>query len=511
MKKKPISILLILAILVLTFATGCDKSDEEQTSSESTRTAILQEFSEISEIPRSSNGDFNRLTKYLTRQIEEMDLTAVTDDAGNIMVEKPGSVGYESAPTTVIHTNLDMIAEHSPSIIFNKDKDPITILVDEELKQINANNTSLGASSGLGIATCLFVLKNSVNSGPIKVVFTVNGETDMSGAKNINPQFLQGDYLINLNNNNSEIIETGSAYSCAIEASEKIKMQKTQNKYSFVLVADGFVGGDAGIGAQNEQGNPIKFLAEVLALAQGEGLMFELNDFNGGDNIYDIPKTATATITVNEYEKGKVSSLFNKVKKDYEKKHAESDPDASLSLIGTTVPDKALSDDNASNLISFLYGLTDGKYNDKSHTTASSNIGTIKITNKKISMGIFSQGKIEASLNRIIKEHEDIAKISNIQINTGDCISGFYSPSTDFLPKEIHNIYNNIIEKNAETQYRPTRTELGFFQGINPDIQIVSIGPTIKYENTINEYASLSTIDIPATVVLAFLTNLSEN
>lgn len=508
-QSKYISIFLVITLITTLILTGCGKSEEEKSTAETTQAAILQEFSNLSEAPRDSDESMSSIKKYIKKRLKDMGISVKSDEAGNLMAEKPATEGYENVPVTILHTNMDMVTVASPSIMFNPEKDGITPLVNEEDKTITGNNTNLGAKSGIGMATAFFVLQNSVNHGPLKVIFTVDGEKDMSGAQNINPEFLNGSYLINLNND-TNVIENGSAYSSILKASEKIKKKNTQNKYSFVLVADGFVGGNSGLGSQNDQGNPIKFLAEVLALAKGEGLMFELNDFCGGENVYDIPQMATATITVNEYEKSKINSIFDNVKKEYLKNHANSDPDAQLNIIETTVPDKALKEVDTGHLISFLYGITDGKYNDKSTTTASSNIGTVNITNNKINMGIFVQGKLDASVGKIAAEHSAIAKISNYTMNPGDFISGFYTSKSAYLPTRINEIYNNTLKETPKLSYRPTRTELGFFQEKNPEIQIISIGPTIRNEGKIEEYVSLPTISTPATAVIEFLSGLNN-
>lgn len=506
-KRKYIPILLIISLMTTILFSGCSENEAEESPSEKTRTELLREFSELSEVPRISGGDSTEITDYITKRLKKMNIKVTKDDAGNLIAEKPATAEYSDAPTTIIHTNIDMIPKSDPSIIFDPSKDSITPIVNEDSNVITGNHTNLGASSGLGIASTFLILSSATNHGPIKVIYTVNGETDMSGTKNINPDFIDGDYLINLNNNKSGVIETGSAYSSICEVDENIKKHDSNNKYAYVLVADGFVGGDSGEGAKNNQGNPIKFLAEVMALAKAQGLMFEVADMNGGENIQSIPKSATATITVNKYEKGKISSIFSKVKKDYLNEHETSDPDAKLDIIETTVPDSVLTDDSASNLISFLYSLNDGIYNDKSHTTASSNIGSISFSEDNAKIKIFVQGKMEASIQRIIDEHTKIAEISKLTITVDDFIHGFYTAKTSPLATGLEEIYKETFDISTEVAYRPCRSELGFFQEKNSNLSMVSIGPSIINEDSTMESVDLETIDIPATVILTFLAN----
>ncbi len=509
MNKKYISLILIITLIGSALLTSCGKNEEESTVEDEMQMAILKEFTDISAVPRNNGDDMSKVSKYITDRAKALGLKSKTDKAGNIMIEKPASAGYENAPVTVLQSNMDMVVKSSPSIIFDPTKDGITPMINDDTGKITGNHTSLGASSGLGMATMFYVLGSTAEQGKVKAIFTVDGEGNMTGAKNIDAEFLKGEYLINLNNNNTENIETGSAYSSVLSCVEKVEKNDTRNKYSFVLAADGFVGGDSGVGAQKNQGNPIMFLAEVMALTKSEGLTFELNDIESGDKATEIPKCAKAVITLNEYEKNKINTIFNKAKKAYLKEHSESDPNAKLEILETTVPDKALADKDVDSLISFLYSIVDGKYNDNDKVTASSNVGSVNVTDTEIVCEIFAQSKLESALDKMIVDHTQIAKISNMTLNIKDQVDGYNTDKKSYLPSQLSEIYKTDLKIKANMGYRTTRTELGFFKEKSPDLEIVSIGFTDEYQGEITEYAKLDSVDIPACTILKFLNGLS--
>ena len=510
MKRKNISILLIITIITAIFFTACEDKKEENKENikENHQASILKKFTKISEIPRNNGDDMTGIKDYIQRRAGRLNLEVKTDEAGNMMIEMPATPGYENAPTTILQTNIDMKTIASPSIVFDEKKDPVTPIINENTNTITGNNTSLGASSGLGIASSIFVLQNTVSHGGIKAVFTVDGEGKLTGAKNIDKSFLEGDYLINMNNNRINDIDISGSLSSDLECKKEIKMNNTKNKYSFVLVADGFIGGDAGLAAQNNQGNPIMFLSEVLALAKSQGLMFELNDFQSGNNDAEIPEKATATITVNDYEKKKINTIFDEAKNSYLNEYGESDPDAKLEIIETRTPEKSLTDDDAGYLISFLYGIVDGRYNKDDETTDSSSAVSVKIKNDKISVKIFVQAQTDTVMNEIITDHSQIAKISNMSMDVKDKTAGFKTAESDYLPEKIKEIFSSKFELSTEFTNNPTRTELSYFQEKNPNLKLISIGPTIENENEINETVSLDTVDIPASAVVMFLSGL---
>ena len=76
-------------------------------------------------------------------------------------------------------------------------RDPIRAYVDGDW--VRAQGTTLGADNGIGVAAALAVLEDQkLDHGPLAALFTVEEETGLSGALNIDPAFLNGHYLINL-------------------------------------------------------------------------------------------------------------------------------------------------------------------------------------------------------------------------------------------------------------------------------------------------------------------------
>ena len=146
-------------------------------------------------MPRES-GQSKAISTYLRSWADSRGYQVIRDRSYNIIIEKPATEGYEDAPLTILHSNMDTISMASEGVLYDPLNDSIVMINDGE--SLFASGTSLGADSGIGIATAMYILENAPHHGPLRVIFTANGETSKSGAKGLNDKHLKGASLINL-------------------------------------------------------------------------------------------------------------------------------------------------------------------------------------------------------------------------------------------------------------------------------------------------------------------------
>lgn len=77
---------------------------------------ILEIFKEILTIPRES-GHEELIIAYLQNWAKERNFECKTDEAGNVVIIKPASAGYENAPTVVLQSHSDMVCEKNAGVI----------------------------------------------------------------------------------------------------------------------------------------------------------------------------------------------------------------------------------------------------------------------------------------------------------------------------------------------------------------------------------------------------------
>ena len=134
--------------------------------------AVFQYFEEISNIPRGS-GNEKGISDYLLNFGKELGLESIQDEALNVIIKKPGTPGYENAPTVIIQGHMDMVCEKNGGVEHDFDKDPIDTYIDGEW--VKARGTTLGADNGIGMAAELAVLaSDNLKHGKLQALFTVD-------------------------------------------------------------------------------------------------------------------------------------------------------------------------------------------------------------------------------------------------------------------------------------------------------------------------------------------------
>ncbi|MEJ2660188.1 MAG: M20/M25/M40 family metallo-hydrolase [Desulfobacteraceae bacterium] len=157
---------------------------------------ILEHFEQINSFPRCSKNEA-RLCHWLQQWAQERHLEYRCDGAGNLVVRVPASLGFEGAPTVVLQGHLDMVCEKTPDSPHDFNKDPI--VSRQEGEWLTAEGTTLGADNGIAIAYMLTLAEAPGPAHPaLELLFTVDEETGLNGAKSLAPDFIHGRLLINL-------------------------------------------------------------------------------------------------------------------------------------------------------------------------------------------------------------------------------------------------------------------------------------------------------------------------
>jgi len=160
-------------------------------------------------VPRPSKRE-EKIIKYLENFAASHQLEILKDLAGNLVIKKSGNMGLEQGNTVVLQSHMDMVCEKNQGIDHDFFKDPIVPIVENGW--VRAQNTTLGADCGIGMAAVLAILAdNSLRHPPIEALFTVDEETGLTGAKALRSGMLKGKILLNLDSEDEGVLFIGCA------------------------------------------------------------------------------------------------------------------------------------------------------------------------------------------------------------------------------------------------------------------------------------------------------------
>ena len=90
--------------------------------------AVFDCFAQVNKIPRPSNHE-QQMGEFLVNYGKSLGLETLQDAAGNVIIRKPATAGYENLKTTVLQSHMDMVCEKTPDSNHDFTKDPIETII----------------------------------------------------------------------------------------------------------------------------------------------------------------------------------------------------------------------------------------------------------------------------------------------------------------------------------------------------------------------------------------------
>ena len=259
-------------------------------------TALWRHFDHILAIPRGSKNE-EGMRQYVRGVAAAHGLAAATDAAGNVVVHVPATPGRESAAPLALQSHLDMVCEKNSDVIFDFAVDAIR--PRREGDYLYATGTTLGSDNGIGVAAMLAVMESTdLVHGPLELLFTMDEETGLTGAAELDPRSLTAKRLLNLDTEEEYAIYVGCAGGAGTDLAIPLEtMFGAEGLTALALRLTGLKGGHSGVDIHLQRGNAISLLARALQALWRE-YQFEVVRLEGGNMHNAIPREATALVRV---------------------------------------------------------------------------------------------------------------------------------------------------------------------------------------------------------------------
>ena len=314
---------------------------------------VFEYFEQISNIPRGS-GNEKGISDYLLNFGRSLGLESIQDKALNVIIKKPGTKGYENAPTVIIQGHMDMVCEKNNGVEHDFEKDPLKLRIVDDY--IYATDTTLGADNGIAVAYAMAILASKdIPHPPIEVLITTDEETGMSGAMAINKEHIDGKILINLDNEEEGYLLVSCAGGIRSTATINIEKQDIKDKKLVKINISGLKGGHSGMDIIKERGNSNKILGRVLKGLSRE-VKFNLVNLNGGSKNNAIPREAEAIIAINSNDEDTVMNVIKNWNEIIGNELRTQDP--GLKIEGSVVADnveREFTDECTNKVLNLLY------------------------------------------------------------------------------------------------------------------------------------------------------------
>jgi dipeptidase D len=384
--------------------------------------SLWRHFDQILAIPRGS-GEEERMRQHVIAVAERNGLRFDTDATGNVVVRKPGAAGRESAPVTVLQSHLDMVNEKNSDVAHDFSADPIVPKRDGEY--LTADGTTLGSDNGIGVAAMLAVMDaDDVPHGPLELLFTVDEETGLTGASNLDGNLLQGRRLLNLDSE-----EEGALYvGCAGGADSTLTLPLESTAVSDAVAAldvtlHGLKGGHSGIDIILQRGNAVQLLARMLYTVSRE-VPLQLYRIEGGNKHNAIPREATAALVVPSEEKDRVRDLLDVQFEAVSTEFAPAEPHIGFESTETTPPDtvwSAMCTQTVLRLLTTLpHGVLGMSYDIAGLVETSTNLATVVLRDATLVIGMSSRSSTASALTALRERIRAIGELAGAAVTEGN-------------------------------------------------------------------------------------------
>jgi len=456
-------------------------------------------FLNICAIPHPSKHE-QQLIDWIVQWAKQKNIVCIEDKVGNLILRKPASAGSEHKTPVIVQAHLDMVPQKNSQTEHDFLTDPITPVIDGQW--LHADNTTLGADNGIGMASCLAVLAdNTLIHGPLEVLLTIDEETGMTGAFALEADLLQGKILINTDSEQEGELYVGCAGGVNVNISLPYeKMETEPDSAAYEISLKGLKGGHSGCDINLNRGNAIKVLAGVLQNL--DAIPFHLSAFEGGSLRNAIPREARTVIVCEQQHKNSLDILINNLNLDLRNKFHNIEDNLQLSIKSCALPGSILTNNSQTNLLNSLIDCDNGVFtmddNFSNVVQTSSNLGVI--TQK-----IGAQPSFEIQVlvrSQLEQEKQIIADKIALQFQKNGALirqDGNYPGWTPNKASPIYNVmeaqYQALFAKKPKAMVIHAGLECGLFSDKYPDWDMISFGPTIKFPHSPDEKVDIASVD----------------
>lgn len=472
---------------------------------------VLKYFSEISKIPRGS-GKEEAISHYLLQFANNRNLEVYQDSYNNILIKKEASPGLKDQPTVILQGHMDMVWE--------KNKETLHDFLTEGIKlnivgdDLYAENTTLGADNGIAIAMVLALLDSDDILHPkIEALFTVEEETGLAGAMNFDANNLEGKYLINLDSEDDREILT----SCAggVRLHHKLQLDTIPVPKDFLpytISITGLRGGHSGMDIGLNRANANKLLARILYSIKKE-MKFHLVNIMGGSKDNAIPREAEALVLIDKTEKENFEIILSQSQRMFRKEYQASDENISLSYdFMVDSPKSCLTKEVSDKLIHLMMILPNGIQSmspySKDLVESSINMAVIKTNEKEIEITSSARSSVNSKKEYLLDVCETIAKALDTRFTTNSSYPGWEYEKDSSLRDHAVRVYKRMFNEEPKITAIHAGVECGIFKEKIPQLDIISIGPTMYDVHTPEEHVSISSIEKSWSFLLELLKSL---
>lgn len=451
---------------------------------------VWEFFTGIAAVPRPSKRE-QRIREHVQTVAGRRGLCVHTDGAGNLVIDVPPTRGFADAPILVLQAHLDMVCEKNASTRHDFEHEGIRMVVEIEPATgeqiVRGEGTTLGADNGIGVALALAAATAAdIAHGPLELLFTVDEEDGMSGAKAVQRESLRGRRMLNLDSEEDDALYIGCAGGCDTDFAWTFDARGTAAGAECCRVeVSGLRGGHSGVDIHERRANAIKLLVRTLLGAKAAGL--QLAEIGGGSKRNAIPREATAVVLG---PAGLAAALALAAAEVARQSREETSEPAAIRVekLGGVVPSTCISSEDTARLLAALAEIPSGVLGMHPRVPGlvetSNNLSTVssRVDGSQVLVraGTLSRSSSAERMEETLARLASLGKSASATTSNANEYPG-WSPNPDSPTLAVcRGVYQDLFGKEPRIAAIHAGLECGIIGERVGGMDTVSLGPTIR-------------------------------
>lgn len=457
---------------------------------------LWKHFYNLTQIPRPS-GHEAQAAEYVTEWGKKLGLETIVDETGNVIIRKPATPGMENKKTVCLQGHLDIVPQKNSNIKHDFVTDPLTIYIDGDW--VTAQDTTLGADNGIGVAAALAVLESTdFAHGPIEALMTVDEESGMTGIFGLKPGLLKSDICINMDSEDEGELYIGCAG--GIDSNVVFKYEEEPvpaGSTAFEVKISGLKGGHSGLDINLGRGNAIKIINRFLYEA-AISLDLRLAGIDGGSLRNAIPREAGAKVTVSQQKEAEFKNEFETFVKILNNELSATEPDLKLELLPLDMPESVMIKEHQDAVIKSLYGCPNGamRMSDavEGLVETSTNLAVVKSDQGRVEICALQRSSVDSARSDLCAMIRSIFELAGGEVVHEGAYPGWKPNPDSPILKVMQDVYNTNFGKIPEIKAIHAGLECGILGAKYPNMDLISFGPTIRFPHSPDEKVNIPTV-----------------
>ncbi len=457
---------------------------------------LWNHFADLNAVPRPSKKE-ERVIEFMMNFGKELGLETIKDAIGNVIIKKPASAGMEDRKTVILQSHLDMVHQKNAGTDFDFDTQGIEMIVDGDW--ITANGTTLGADNGIGVAAIMAVLASDTIQHPaIEAMFTIDEETGMTGAMQLDPTNFSGEILLNLDTEDDDELSIGCAGGIDTNTSYSYKeVPVLADSACYQISVSGLLGGHSGMDIDKGRANANKLMNRVLMHLSNE-MKFQLISIDGGSLRNAIPRESNAVIAIDHEMDGQLEVEFYTIVSLIKKEFESIETVMEIKLSPAADATNAVPEEVTTNILRALSAVHNGVFrmspDIEGLVETSSSLARVIVGNGKFETQSLQRSSVESTKTEVAQAIKSVFDLMGCDVVQGGDYPGWQpNPNSEIL-NLMADMYRERYNEEPQIKACHAGLECGILLQHLPNVDMISFGPNIRAAHSPDEKVQISSV-----------------